>query len=134
ARWVEPRRWVRHVVPRQPAGHHGVEEDRQLVDVGRYAGGGADETLRCHVGRRAADRALLGDGRGRRVLDLGDAEVEQHREAPGQDDVLRLDVAVDETALVPRVLRRGELIEQRQRLVERYRAARDPRRQRLAVE
>ena len=57
--------------------------------------GGARGLLRRHVPRGAGDHALLAAAR----LDLveGEAEVHQHRRAVGgEDDVRRLDVAVDD--------------------------------------
>jgi hypothetical protein len=125
-------------VPRQPAGEHREQRHRQLVDVGDHRRRLAEEALRRHVGGRAADAAVLGRRRRRRGELLGDPEVEQHRvlatvDAGDQHHVLGLEIAVDQAAGVEGVDRVGELAEQLERLLDRQRAARDPRRQRLAV-
>ena len=77
-----------------------------------------------HLGRDVARRA-------RRLDELAvaprDADVHQHapRAERIADDVPRLDVAVDDPAIVERVERRGDLIDHRDDLGERHRGALD---------
>ncbi len=86
----------------RPAGQHLVEGDPQAVDVGAAVVGLVEEPFGRHVGGGAdavaVERQLL---RQLGVADqLGDAEVEHldHLDALAlvQEDVLRLDVAVDD--------------------------------------
>ena len=64
---------------------------------------------------------------------LGEPEVENLDPALGRDlDVRRLEIAMDDAALVRRFERLRDLLEDRQRLARRHRPAVDPLRQRLA--
>ena len=89
-----------------------VEDQAERVEVGARVHGPARGLLGRHVGERAHDVAR----QRQRVLagEVGDAEVGQLRRraargrAVGHDHVLRLDVAVDDAALVGVVERVGE--------------------------
>ena len=111
---------------RPPAGEQLVEQHAQRVDVG---GGG--HRLAAHLlGAGVLGRHQLQPGRGRRqrlpghlgIEQLGDAEVEQLGHAVlGDQDVGRLDVAVDDQVLV-RVLHRRRPAAGRCRAARRCRA------------
>ncbi len=124
------------------AAEHLVEDAAEGPDVGAAIGALAARLLGAHVGGGAEEdagagallgesgrmgevgwRALAGLGRER----LGEAEVEHlHRAVAGELDVGGLQVAVDDTALVGVLEGLGDLAGDRQRLVERQRAARQP--------
>ena len=97
---------------RQLAGEHFIEHYADGIDVGLAVGYVASRLLRSDIMHRA-DR-LIGHGAGRLVREARDAEVGHLDGAVlKQHDVLRLDVAVDDAALV-RVLQsaqhlRGEM-------------------------
>ena len=87
-----------------------VERQGQRVDVGLGARRAALGLLGGHVGERADD--VAGRGQGRRVGEAGDAEVHQlgaRLAVLGDEDVLRLDVAVDDAARVGVVERLAEI-------------------------
>ena len=82
-------------VHRRLAGEQGPERRRDAEHVGAHGDRAAREHLRRHVPRRAdADGAFLVDDCAR------DAEVDEHDAVVGQDQVLRLDVAVQDLLLV----------------------------------
>jgi len=86
------------------------------------------------LGRDAGDVGAAGAG-GAGHRELGDAEVEHLRlAAPGDEDVRRLDVAVDDAAGVRGVETVGDLDAEIEHAVERQRSARDLLLQRVAVE
>jgi hypothetical protein len=100
----------------RPPGQHLVEHDAQRVDVGPPVDGVAHDLLGRHVLRRAQD---LAGARHRRPLavveELGDAEIEHAREvlapgALGEDDVVRLEVAVNDAVCVCVGQRRRDLL------------------------
>ncbi len=87
-----------------------VQGQSERVDVGLGAGGLALGLLGGHVGEGADD--VAGRGQGGAVGEAGDAEVHQlGAEFPlgGDEDVLRLDVAVDDAARVGVVERLAEV-------------------------
>jgi hypothetical protein len=79
----------------------------------RHVGRSADRRSRLCEGAREGSRAGRAIGRrgARRLERLGDAEVGDHRRAPRQQHVLRLDVAVHDAARV-RALQGGEHVAQ----------------------
>ena len=123
--------------PRQAPGDHPVEEQTQLVHVGRHVRLRAEEALRRH---RPEERAahttpssVVRDGAA--ALLACDAEVEQHRELVAHEhDVLGLQVAVHEAFLVQRAPGAGAAPDQPTRPVDRERPSREPLRERLAAQ
>ena len=90
-------------VERQLAAQHLEEDDAERVDVARAARVVAEDALGRHVLRRSEELALSGEPRV--LAALGDAEVEQLHEvgavvAAAEEDVLRLEVAVDDLEVV----------------------------------
>jgi hypothetical protein len=80
------------------AGEHLIEYDAGRIDVGPGIDRLAHELLGRHVGGRAHDGARLGHAA---AFDAGDAEIgDLHLPFPGEHDVGRLDVAVDDAALM----------------------------------
>ena len=105
---------------RRLAGQHLVQHRGQRVDV---APGVelpvARGLLRAHVLRRAQREPGLGQAVAARLAHRQrDAEVGQHRLALEQQDVLRLDVAVDHAVAVGVVQRAGDLAGDGERLVQ----------------
>ncbi len=101
------------------AADHLVEHDTEREDVGTLVDGAAIELLGSHVARRADHDTGVGRGRRhgvlvreidggsllRRARQLRDPEIEDlGATLGGQEDVVRLDVAMDDA----RVVRRGE--------------------------
>ena len=117
---------------RQPPGHHLVENDAKGEQVrsgverftagllGGHVGDGPDHA----TGVRDEICRLGLDVFGGRVLDPGDAEVENLRiAAMGHEDVGRLDIAVDDALGVRGFKRIGELHTEAERVIEPERAA-----------
>ena len=105
----------------QPARERLVEDDAEPVDVGAAVElEAAARLLRAHVRGRAAHHAGAGDGGGRAGAgDLGDAEVEELGDhlAAGEaveEDVARLDVAVDDPLVVRQREGAGHVADRRQ--------------------
>ena len=112
------------IAERPPAGQQLEEQQAEGVDVGRGGDRLAGELLGAGVlGRREAQRRArlpspVGAGRFR-VEELGDAEVEEpHLAALGQQDVGRLEIAMDDEVNMGVVHRLADLLEQDQPLVE----------------
>ncbi len=103
------------------AGEHLVEDDAERVDVRLAVDGVAEGLLRGDVVRRAEDAAVSGEAllvqraRDAEVGDLGHALLVD-------EDVLRLDVAVDDAAAVRGAERAGDLDRVGERLVDGQRA------------
>ena len=82
--------------------------------IGARAGRLAEQLLRRHVRRRAGDHAGIGQPRHRRQVlrrdvELREAEVEDlDAAARGEDDVLGLEVAMHDAAIVRGLQRRGD--------------------------
>jgi hypothetical protein len=88
------------------AGRHLVEDGAEAVDVGAVVAAAAFHLLGGHVVRGAHRRGEAGEGEAARLVDAGDAEVEQPQAAVAADhDVLRLQVAVGDAVLVQVVQR-----------------------------
>ena len=97
-------------------GEHLVHDHAERVDVGALVDGLPRRLLGRHVVRRAEDHPGLGE-LARAAADLGHAEVEHLHEARvvpllDDEDVVRLQVAVDDAARVGRVERGGDLADQ----------------------
>ena len=111
-RGVAGKRWL--------AAQHLVQHRAEGVDVG--AGRDlplAHRLLRAHVVRRAERHAGLGHPRTARLAGRErDAEVRDQRPPIVQEDVLRLDVAVDDAVAVRIVERRGDLARDADRVVD----------------
>jgi len=91
-----------------------VEDTTERVDVGPAVDAGALDLLRGDVGDRADEHALAGQAlRGRGVL--REPEVAQPRLVAGDEDVRRLDVAMDQAGGVRDVERSGDVRDQRDR-------------------
>ena len=93
---------------REPSSQHPVEDDPERVHVARRRDGLSGRLLRRHVRGCADQRARLGERVGAR--DPGDSEVRD----PGaaflvEDDVRRLQIAVDEAVLMRMGEARGDL-------------------------
>ena len=106
---------------RQFAGEHFVEHHAQRVDVRAVVHVcGLLDLLRRHVVRRAHDLPVAGErgvAAASRPEDLGDAEVgDLHPALLVEQDVLRLDVAVDDAFVVRELERLADLRDDRQRL------------------
>ena len=101
-------------------GQHLVEDDRGRVEVGGRRHGGAARLLGGEVLRGAHDRARL---RHLRRAGARDAEV-RHLQPLADEDVVRLDVAVDDPVPVCEAERLEDLVGVRERLRDRKRAAR----------
>jgi len=85
---------------RRPAAEEAVQRGGEAVHVGAAVGpvGAAGGLLGAHVRRRARHDAAL---RRRVLVRQGEAEIDEHRPAAlGEDDVRRLEVAVDDAACV----------------------------------
>ena len=106
---------------RRTPGDHLVHHDAERVEVAARVGLGALGLLRREVRRRAHHRAGLGEVRlGRRVEGPGDAEVgDLHRAVRADEDVRRLDVAVDEPGGVGEAEGGGDLAGDLGRLLRR---------------
>lgn len=90
---------------RPPAGEHPVQHDASRIEVGPLVDALASNLLGRHVGGRADDCPRL---RQAAAVEMGDAEIgDLDPPAAGQDDVRRLDVAMDDAVLVA-VLQPGE--------------------------
>ncbi len=118
---------------RRLPGEHEEEDATERVDIGaRVERTLAAALLGRHIGGRADDVPGAGDP-GLAVHELADAEVEQlgalaarHRGVGDQEDVLRLEVAVQDVTGVRGAERRRQLPRQVQRLIDRHGAgARD---------
>ena len=85
---------------RRVAGKHLVKQHSETVEIGAGVHRLAANLFRAHVARRAEGQA--GPGHDRAAAEtLGNAEVGQHRAAIfAEQNVLRLDVAVDDAAMV----------------------------------
>ncbi len=107
---------------RQAPGQHLVQHAAEGPDVGALVHGPAARLFRTHVGRRPDDEAVArpirGDGRRLRQIEtgrvtgrgFGQAEVEHlHRAGRRDHDIGRLQVAVDDSPLVRRIHRVGDL-------------------------
>ena len=94
--------WVVGAGERRLAREHLVEHRGQAVDVGpRVELAVARRLLRAHVGRRADGEPGLGEPRVAAAQRPGDPEVgHQGVAVPGEQEVLRLDVAVDHALVV----------------------------------
>ena len=134
-----------HARERRRAGRHLVEDDAEREQIAAAVDLEAPRLLRRHVvdgaQRRTGGRELIGGprlGRDRPASGLGQlrhAEVQHlHFTAPGDEQVRRLEVAVDDALAMRGVERVGDVLAVAQHLVQRDRAARDPRLQRLALQ
>ena len=107
---------------RQLAGQQLVQHDAERIDVAYRRHGLAAHLLRARVIRRHHAQPIIVAGdlaRIARLQELGDAEVEQLRHAVGADqDVRRLQVAMDDGAAVRVGDRGADLAEQLQPLGE----------------
>ena len=134
-------------VERAAAGEHLVEHDAEREDVGAVIDGLAAHLLGRHVAHRAEHRARarqrtrmgeqgrLGLNRGARLGQLGEAEVEDLDAAVARDeDVVRLQVAVDDALLVRGGQAPGDLAGVVDGLPMRQRRGADARAQRIALE
>ena len=100
------------------AGEHLVGDDGERVLVDARVEHAAEELLGRHV-RHGADDGVDGGELGR-AADLGHAEVDDLDVAvAAQDDVLRLQIAMDDVPGVRHVERGGDVADDAQRLVER---------------
>ena len=122
---------------RAAPGHHFVQDDAKREDVGPRVERIAQRLLGRHVQNRSNRGARIGE-RCRRLGGLGDrgkAEVEQLRVAARRDeDVRRLDVAVDDARRMRGVERIGDLHADVDDGSDRKRSAREPFVQREAAE
>jgi hypothetical protein len=111
-----------------------AQHDAELVDVGGGGDGVTLDLFRAGVGRRHGSRGRAGHRRaGRRFQQLGDPEVEQLGHAVGRDqDVARLEVAVDHEIRVSELHGAAHLSEQSQARVDREPAPVTEQIQRLA--
>ena len=92
---IEHRHRAAPVAEGRPAGEQLVGHDADGVDVGVRAERLAERLLGRHVRRRADRRARAREVAGERVIRAGDPEVgDLDPAAPGDEDVLRLEVAV----------------------------------------
>jgi hypothetical protein len=111
------------VVPgeRGPTGDHLVHHHAERVEVAAWVGLGTLGLLRREVRGRTHHRAGLGEVRLRRCVEgAGDAEVgDLHRAGRADEDVRRLDVAVDETSGVGEAEGGGDLAGDLRRLLRR---------------
>ena len=113
-----------------------VERDAERVDVGAPIErvGRTAELLRRHVRGRAEHLARLGDRADVRRLVAREPEVEDHGLAVGRDDqVARLDVAVDHARFMRGVDRARAALEEQERPMHVERRARRPARRDLAL-
>ena len=93
------------------AGERVVQREAQRVDVGARVAAAAGQHLGRRVGQRAGERAAAGDAE--LPVELGGPEVGEARAAVGiEQDVLRLDVAVEDAAPVRRRERPGHVATQ----------------------
>jgi hypothetical protein len=118
----EPRRELllrRIAGERRHAGNRLVQHAGQRVDVASPVERAVAGLLGAHVRRRAGDRALLGDLLARAVDRARDAEVGHHRVTAGEENVLRLDVAVHDPSLVRVGQRAGDLAPDAHRFFDR---------------
>jgi hypothetical protein len=109
----------RVALERIAAGEEAVADDRQRVLIGAVVERPlADRLLGAHAVRRPDERPRPGERRRRAVAHAGDAEVGEHRPPlrPLEQDVLRLDVAVDDPGPVGGAERRGRFAEDATRL------------------
>ena len=146
-RVLQDRRQHRHVgvaAERPLAGRHLVEQDPEREDVGAVVERQALRLLRRHVGDRAHDAPVLGDGlrllggvvaRIGVVAQLGEAEVE-HLEPPVRREhhVLGLQVAVQDALAVRRAHGVGECDREREEALHREAARGDLLAERLALD
>ena len=118
---------------RQLAGGQLVEDHAQGEDVAARIAADAEQLLRRQVGRRAGLEPLLLREQIGKVGMPGEAEVEQHRLAGrAQEDVVRLEIAVDRVLLVQTVQRVRDGGADPPYLVHGQRSVLDARRQALA--
>ena len=128
---------------RRPPAERLIEDAAEGPDVGAAVEREAAQLLGAHVARRPEDNVPVAQRRRWRVGDvaharavgehLRDAEVEDLHAALGRDlDVGRLQIAMDDAALVRRLERQRDLMDDRQRLIERQRAGDEPHAERFA--
>ncbi len=124
-----------------PAGDHLVEHTAERPDVRALIDGTPGQLLGRHVWHRA-DRDTRA-GRTQRLRDsigtlthrgLGQPEVEQLRARPGQHDVARFEIPVDQPGAVRRREPVGDLDGDAQRFLDRQAAPDHPRRERFALQ
>ena len=133
----------RRAPERGPPRQHLVQDHAEREDVGALVDVGVipGRLLRRHVLRRAEQRAVLGLDR-QRAGDLRDAEVEQLGDLDhaavdlgrDQEDVSRLEIAMDHAGAVRGGQPRADLAHDRQHLLDRQRAARQPVGERLTLQ
>ena len=120
------------------------EHEPEREDIGPEIGGSARQLLRRHVAQRAEDGALGGQrlcersrvsiDRDRLLASPGQTEVEQHGPVVRQDDVARLQIAMDDARAVCRCQRLGNLPPVPKRIARRQFATRQTRRERVSFE
>ena len=102
---------------------HLEDDTGERVDVGGRADRLPARLLGTHVRRRPQDaagcRQKLRAVQRRGAARVCDAEVGDQRDAVGEEDVLRLDVAVDETVLMRVAQRARDLAGEPQRFIQR---------------
>jgi len=97
------------ILERMASRQHLAEDDAPCVDVGASIDALAEQLLGCHVRGCAEHRSRTRQSRGFGTFDLRDPEVDDFHAAVRFDqDVLRLQVAMDHTGLVRRCERIGD--------------------------
>jgi hypothetical protein len=126
----------RRSVERQLPGDHLEEHHAEGIEIGGGGELGPLDLLGGHIGGRPDERAGLGQlVVAARLVDARQAEVGDHGAAAVEDDVVRLEVAVQDPGGVRRAQAGEQLQRDRARLVDRERTgAREAGRQRLAAE